>query len=116
MIKIYEILKVIREELLSVTCRLLIWYKQIATSGQAGTEVTRGRHWPGGEATAKGEEATDLARIDEADFVWIEGRAGDLINRGGNKVFPGEVEEVLRSVAGVDDVAGAREKVAIFVE
>ena len=30
----------------------------------------------------------DLARIDDADFVWIEGRAGDLINRGGNKVFP----------------------------
>ena len=47
----------------------------------------------------------DLARIDDADFVWIEGRAGDLINRGGNKVFPREVEEVLRSVAGVDDVA-----------
>jgi acyl-CoA synthetase (AMP-forming)/AMP-acid ligase II len=47
----------------------------------------------------------DLARIDDADFVWIEGRAGDLINRGGNKVFPDEVEEVLRSVAGVDDVA-----------
>ena len=47
----------------------------------------------------------DLARIDDADFVWIEGRAGDLINRGGNKVFPAEVEEVLRSVAGVDDVA-----------
>ena len=33
------------------------------------------------------------------------GSAGDLINRGGNKVFPHEVEEVLRSVAGVADVA-----------
>ena len=30
----------------------------------------------------------DLARIDDDGFVWIEGRAGDLINRGGNKVFP----------------------------
>jgi long-chain acyl-CoA synthetase len=28
--------------------------------------------------------------------MWIEGRSGDLINRGGNKVFPDEVEEVLR--------------------
>jgi long-chain acyl-CoA synthetase len=27
--------------------------------------------------------------------VWIEGRSGDFINRGGNKVFPDEVEEVL---------------------
>jgi long-chain acyl-CoA synthetase len=34
--------------------------------------------------------------LDEDGFVWIEGRSGDLINRGGNKVFPDEVEEVLR--------------------
>lgn len=53
----------------------------------------------------------DLARIDDDGFVWIEGRAGDLINRGGNKVFPEAVEEVLRlhpavreaSVVGVPD-------------
>lgn len=37
----------------------------------------------------------DYARVDEAGFVWIEGRVGDVINRGGNKVFPGQVEEVL---------------------
>jgi long-chain acyl-CoA synthetase len=46
----------------------------------------------------------DLARIDDDGFVWIEGRAGDLINRGGNKVFPGAVEEVLRLSPAVDDV------------
>jgi len=53
----------------------------------------------------------DLARIDDDGFVWIEGRAGDLINRGGNKVYPEAVEEVLRlhpsvreaSVVGVPD-------------
>lgn len=37
----------------------------------------------------------DYARVDSDGFVWIEGRVGDLINRGGNKVFPGQVEEVL---------------------
>ena len=37
----------------------------------------------------------DYARVDEEGFVWIEGRVGDVINRGGNKVFPGQVEEVL---------------------
>jgi len=42
----------------------------------------------------------DLARLDEG-WVWIEGRTGDLINRGGNKVFPDEVEEILNSVPGV---------------
>jgi acyl-CoA synthetase (AMP-forming)/AMP-acid ligase II len=47
----------------------------------------------------------DLARVDEAGFVWIEGRAGDLINRGGNKVFPEHVEEVLRLAPEVVDAA-----------
>jgi long-chain acyl-CoA synthetase len=37
----------------------------------------------------------DYARVDDVGFVWIEGRVSDLINRGGNKVFPGQVEEVL---------------------
>jgi long-chain acyl-CoA synthetase len=47
----------------------------------------------------------DIARIDDEGFVWIEGRAGDVINRGGNKVFPESVEEVLRLSPAVDDVA-----------
>jgi long-chain acyl-CoA synthetase len=37
----------------------------------------------------------DYASVDDVGFVWIEGRVGDVINRGGNKVFPGQVEEVL---------------------
>ncbi len=47
----------------------------------------------------------DHARIDPEGFVWIEGRTSDLINRGGNKVFPEQVEEVLRLVPGVVDAA-----------
>ena len=47
----------------------------------------------------------DIARIDEDGFVWIEGRVSDLINRGGNKVFPDAVEEVLRLHADVLDVS-----------
>ena len=47
----------------------------------------------------------DLARIDGEGFVWIEGRMGDLINRGGNKVFPEQVEEVLRLSPAVGDAA-----------
>ncbi|HEX7134984.1 MAG TPA: AMP-binding protein [Iamia sp.] len=49
----------------------------------------------------------DVARIDADGFVWIDGRLGDMINRGGNKVFPGEVEEVLRLSPSVADVAVA---------
>ncbi|MEO6467522.1 MAG: fatty acid--CoA ligase family protein, partial [Acidimicrobiia bacterium] len=47
----------------------------------------------------------DLAHVDADGFVWIDGRAGDVINRGGNKVFPETVEEVLRLAPAVDDVA-----------
>ena len=47
----------------------------------------------------------DLARLDADDFVWIEGRLGDLINRGGNKIFPEEVEEVLLAVPQVREAA-----------
>ena len=47
----------------------------------------------------------DLAHVDADGFVWIDGRAGDVINRGGNKVFPEAVEEVLRLSSAVDEVA-----------
>ncbi len=47
----------------------------------------------------------DYARVDGDGFVWIEGRVSDVINRGGNKVFPDEVEEVLRLSPQVGDAA-----------
>jgi acyl-CoA synthetase (AMP-forming)/AMP-acid ligase II len=47
----------------------------------------------------------DCGRVDDDGFVWIEGRVSDMVNRGGLKVFPAEVEEVLRGAAGVEDVA-----------
>jgi acyl-CoA synthetase (AMP-forming)/AMP-acid ligase II len=47
----------------------------------------------------------DIASIDDQGFVWIEGRVSDLINRGGNKVFPDSVEEVLRLHPSVRDVS-----------
>jgi acyl-CoA synthetase (AMP-forming)/AMP-acid ligase II len=37
----------------------------------------------------------DLGHRDEDGFVYLAGRADDVINRGGEKVFPLEVEEVL---------------------
>ncbi len=47
----------------------------------------------------------DYAHVDEDGFVWIEGRVSDLINRGGNKVFPEQVEEVLRLSPNVREAA-----------
>ncbi|ONH61543.1 AMP-dependent synthetase [Frankia sp. CcI49] len=60
----------------------------------------------GDRLTADGWFRTgDIARIDPDGFIWIEGRVSDMINRGGLKVFPGEVEEVLRLVPEVADCA-----------
>lgn len=47
----------------------------------------------------------DLATIDDDGFVWIEGRIADVINRGGNKVVPEQVEEVLALDPAVREVA-----------
>ena len=47
----------------------------------------------------------DVVRIDAEGFVWIEGRVSSMINRGGLKVYPGEVEEVVRLHPEVVDVA-----------
>ncbi|TCP53434.1 KR domain-containing protein, partial [Tamaricihabitans halophyticus] len=49
----------------------------------------------------------DLARRDESGYVTITGRLKELIIRGGENIHPGEVEEVLRHVPGVADVAVA---------
>lgn len=60
----------------------------------------------GDRATPDGWLRTgDHGRVDDDGFLWIEGRTSDMVNRGGLKVFPAEVEEVLRSVPGVRDVA-----------
>jgi long-chain acyl-CoA synthetase len=53
----------------------------------------------------------DLGHFDEDGFLWIDGRESDMINRGGLKVMPDEVEDVLLQhpnvreacVAGVPD-------------
>jgi acyl-CoA synthetase (AMP-forming)/AMP-acid ligase II len=53
----------------------------------------------------------DIGRVDPQGFLWIEGRVSDMINRGGLKVFPEEVAEVIRlspdvaecAVAGIPD-------------
>jgi malonyl-CoA/methylmalonyl-CoA synthetase len=55
-----------------------------------------------GEFTADGWFKTgDLGRIDEAGYVFIVGRAKDLVISGGYNVYPKEVEMELDAVPGV---------------
>jgi len=49
----------------------------------------------------------DIGHLDDDGFLWIDGRVSDAINRGGLKVYPGDVEEVLREDASVADVCVA---------
>jgi len=49
----------------------------------------------------------DLGRVDGDGFLWIVGRVSDMINRGGLKVYPDEVEEVLRQHPAVRDAGVA---------
>ena len=58
----------------------------------------------------------DLGRMDEDGYVYLAGRSDDVINRGGEKVYPAEVEEVLLGdprvleavvVARADDILGS---------
>ncbi|MHB2029681.1 MAG: class I adenylate-forming enzyme family protein [Acidimicrobiales bacterium] len=47
----------------------------------------------------------DIMRADEEGYVWFVGRKKDMIKRSGFNVAGAEVERVIRSVAGVQDVA-----------
>ncbi|MEU9508674.1 SDR family NAD(P)-dependent oxidoreductase [Micromonospora sp. NPDC048170] len=47
----------------------------------------------------------DLARRDAEGNIFVTGRHRELIIRGGEKIHPAEVEEALRAVPGVADVA-----------
>ena len=78
-----------------------------AAGADAGDAARRGRRRDLAERlTADGWFRTgDLGRVDDDGFVWIEGRVSDMINRGGLKVFPAQVEEVLAIAPGVRDAA-----------
>lgn len=81
---------------------------RIATTGEIevrGPMVSRG-YVGGPRRSAEAWHATgDLGSIDDKGFLRIHGRAGDIIITGGENVMPGEIEDVIRSVPGVRDVA-----------
>lgn len=47
----------------------------------------------------------DLGRLDDDGYLFIEGRADDMVVIGGENVYPIEVEEVIESMSGVDEAA-----------
>lgn len=47
----------------------------------------------------------DLVKVDANGFLWVEGRLHNLINSGGEKIAPLEVEKVLARYPGVQECA-----------
>ena len=47
----------------------------------------------------------DAGSLDEEGFLFLEGRADDVIVRGGENLSPGEIEDVLMTHEAVSDVA-----------
>ncbi len=64
----------------------------------------------------------DLATMDENDYINIVGRSKDMIIRGGENIYPREIEEFLYTPPAIEDeqVVGVpdaryREEIAAFV-
>ena len=64
----------------------------------------------------------DLARLDADGFLYLHGRAKDMIIRGGVNIYPQDIERIIAEIPGVRDVAVAGapsremgEEVAAFV-
>jgi o-succinylbenzoate---CoA ligase len=71
-----------------------------------GGPVLFSGYWPGA-AAEPGDGwfwTSDLGALDGAGRLTVRGRADDVINTGGEKVVPGEVESVLGTLDGVRDV------------
>lgn len=89
--------------------------EDLAAHGETGELCTRGYHVMAGQFDDPGQTAAaidedgwlrtgDLASMDEQGYCRIDGRLKDLIIRGGENIYPREIEQVL---FGHPDVAEA---------
>ena len=84
--------------------------------GEQGELRTRGSmvmkgYWGDQQATGRAIDeggwlrSGDLARMDENGYVSITGRAKEMIIRGGENIYPAEIEDALRQLPGVLDAS-----------
>jgi fatty-acyl-CoA synthase len=87
----------------------------ILPRGEAGELCTRGYsvmlgYWNNAEATSQAIDAArwmhtgDLATMDDESYVNIVGRIKDMIIRGGENIYPREIEEFLYTHPDVSDI------------
>lgn len=108
---------------------------EVLERGQIGELCTRGYavmqgYWNQPEKTAEAVDADgwmhtgDLARMDNDGYVVIEGRIKDMVIRGGENIYPREIEEFLFThpairdvqVIGVPDARYGEELVACIIQ
>ena len=88
---------------------------RIVPTGESGELCTRGYcvmrgYWDDPERTAEEINAAgwiktgDLAEMDEAGYIAIVGRLKDMIIRGGENIYPREIEEYLYTNPKIDQV------------
>lgn len=89
--------------------------REVLERGRIGELCTRGYavmqgYWDQPDKTAEAIDADgwmhtgDLARMDDDGYVVIEGRIKDMVIRGGENIYPREIEEFLYSHPAVQDV------------
>ena len=87
----------------------------VVPRGESGELCTRGYcvmrgYWDDPERTAEEIDAAgwiktgDLAEMDEAGYIAIVGRLKDMIIRGGENIYPREIEEFLYTHPKIDEV------------
>ncbi|MCU1548175.1 MAG: AMP-binding protein [Arthrobacter sp.] len=88
---------------------------EVLQRGEIGELCTRGYavmtgYWNQPDQTAEAVDAEgwmhtgDLARMDEDGYIVIEGRIKDMVIRGGENIYPREIEEFLYTHPGIQDV------------
>jgi fatty-acyl-CoA synthase len=99
-----------------VECKIIDEHGRIVPRGTPGELCTRGYlvmlgYWNDPENTAKAIDAArymhtgDIAVMDAEGYVNISGRIKDMVIRGGENIYPREIEEFLYTHPGVKDVA-----------
>jgi long-chain acyl-CoA synthetase len=76
---------------------------RVLPAGQTGLLEARGGQLPGEEGAWL--RTTDLAALDDDQFLYIRGRADDAINRGGFKIPPSVIEDALAAHPAVDEAS-----------